>query len=220
MVKCEPGCMCKRHTKSPEAIQKQSESLRGKPGNRCEKGCTCKRHSRKPRTEEEKHKISESVKKAYQTDPTYRKKVSEAARRQKPTEKQLLALKAGSHPPFSSDNQPEEIPFKWGKGRFLHGDTHMRSSWEVKCAEMLDSLGVAWDYEPERFRLWENGQRSYTPDFYLPEFDVWLEVKGFLYDKCRDKISAFRGTGRTLLVIQRDDLFTSNSQLLSLLGNR
>ena len=40
-LKCPEGCTCKRHTASPELIEKRSRPRKG-----CEPGCTCKRHSR------------------------------------------------------------------------------------------------------------------------------------------------------------------------------
>ncbi|MDQ0368980.1 hypothetical protein [Catenuloplanes indicus] len=42
----------------------------------------------------------------------------------------------------------------------------------------FDHLGIEWRYEPEGYRL-SNGVK-YLPDFYLPELDTWVEVKGSL----------------------------------------
>ena len=51
---------------------------------------------------------------------------------------------------------------------------------ELECAKLLDYYGVAWDYEPRTFVLAtdEEGRvtEAFTPDFYLPEQDLYLEV--------------------------------------------
>ena len=51
---------------------------------------------------------------------------------------------------------------------------------ELECAKMLDFYGVPWEYEPRTFVLEqaEDGRvtSAFTPDFYLPEQDLYVEV--------------------------------------------
>lgn len=51
---------------------------------------------------------------------------------------------------------------------------------EAECARMLDFHGIKWEYEPRSFVLEEDEHgrvlEAFTPDFYLPEQDVYLEV--------------------------------------------
>jgi hypoxanthine phosphoribosyltransferase len=51
---------------------------------------------------------------------------------------------------------------------------------ELECAKILDYYGVQWDYEPRTFVLEEDGEgrvlEAFTPDFYLPEQDLYIEV--------------------------------------------
>jgi hypoxanthine phosphoribosyltransferase len=51
---------------------------------------------------------------------------------------------------------------------------------ELECAKILDYYGVRWDYEPQSFVLErdESGRviSAFTPDFYLPEQDLFIEV--------------------------------------------
>lgn len=51
-----------------------------------------------------------------------------------------------------------------------------RSRLEARWAVFFDHLGIKWLYEPQGYVL-GNGQR-YLPDFWLPQFQVWAEVKG------------------------------------------
>jgi hypothetical protein len=51
---------------------------------------------------------------------------------------------------------------------------------ERECARLLDFYGVPWEYEPRTFALEEaeDGRVTvaFTPDFYLPEQDLYVEV--------------------------------------------
>ena len=51
---------------------------------------------------------------------------------------------------------------------------------ELECAKILDYYGVRWDYEPQTFVLErdEDGRvvSAFTPDFYLPEQELFIEV--------------------------------------------
>jgi hypoxanthine phosphoribosyltransferase len=51
---------------------------------------------------------------------------------------------------------------------------------ELECAKILDYYGVPWQYEPRTFVLREDEQgrvvEAFTPDFYLPQQDLYVEV--------------------------------------------
>jgi hypothetical protein len=51
---------------------------------------------------------------------------------------------------------------------------------EIECAKILDYYSVPWNYEPRTFVLEEDESgrvvEAFTPDFYLPEQDLYLEV--------------------------------------------
>ena len=51
---------------------------------------------------------------------------------------------------------------------------------ELECARILDYYGVPWDYEPTSFVLERDGEgrvvSAFTPDFYLPDQDLFIEV--------------------------------------------
>ncbi len=54
------------------------------------------------------------------------------------------------------------------------------SAAEVECAKVLDYYGLPWEYEPRTFVLErdEAGRvtEAFTPDFYLPEQDLYVEI--------------------------------------------
>jgi len=51
---------------------------------------------------------------------------------------------------------------------------------ELEYAKVLDWYGIAWAYEPTTFVLERDEQgrvvEAFTPDFYLPDQDLYLEV--------------------------------------------
>jgi hypothetical protein len=70
---------------------------------------------------------------------------------------------------------------------------------EVECARILDFHGIPWEYEPRSFVLEEDADgrvlEAFTPDFYLPEQDCYLEVtvmKQSLITRKNRKIRKFR----------------------------
>jgi hypoxanthine phosphoribosyltransferase len=51
---------------------------------------------------------------------------------------------------------------------------------ELECAKVLDYYKVPWEYEPHTFVLEEDAEgrvvEAFTPDFYLPEQNLYLEI--------------------------------------------
>lgn len=54
-----------------------------------------------------------------------------------------------------------------------------RSRLEARWAVFFDTMGIPYHYEPEGFEM---GGIRYLPDFYLPEWKTWIEVKPYLPD--------------------------------------
>lgn len=50
-----------------------------------------------------------------------------------------------------------------------------RSRLEARWAVFFDSLGVRWEYEKEGYEL---PSGWYLPDFWLPDNEFWVEIKG------------------------------------------
>jgi len=60
------------------------------------------------------------------------------------------------------------------------GQPRFANQAELECAKILDFYGIPWDYEPRTFVLeeGEDGQvlEAFTPDLYLPEQDLYVEI--------------------------------------------
>jgi len=90
--------------------------------------------------------------------------------------------KGKNHPNFG------KIPPKYKKIKYK--GIKMRSSWEVAYAKWLDKKNIKWQYEPKTFEL--SKENTYTPDFYLPETDTYVEIKGRWYNDAKKKFKLFQ----------------------------
>lgn len=79
-----------------------------------------------------------------------------------------------------------------GKRKDLN-NIYFRSSWEANIARYYNFVGIKWEFEPKEFifNTIKRGCILYTPDFYLPEEDRWVEVKGWMDKKSKTKLRRF-----------------------------
>jgi len=67
--------------------------------------------------------------------------------------------------------------------------TKFRSGLEEKVADLLEGLGVSYQYESEKLSY--TIEHNYTPDFLLPNY-VYLETKGYWDAADRRKVLAVK----------------------------
>lgn len=63
------------------------------------------------------------------------------------------------------------------------------STWEANIARVFNLAGLKWQYAPKLFDL---GKHTYRPDFYLPDFGVFIEIKNFLSPYSLERDFLFR----------------------------
>ncbi len=91
----------------------------------------------------------------------------------------------------------------------IAGRVWLESTWEVTCAEIFDKHGIPWT-RPKPFP-WldaEGKWHKYYPDFFLPDYDLYLDPKN-PYAQVRDayKIEDVKSRhGIKLLVLNKIDL--------------
>lgn len=72
--------------------------------------------------------------------------------------------------PVDNRKAQDEAP---SRPRFAHAS-------EEEFARLLDFYGIRWEYEPRSFPLeWDPEGRvveSFNPDFFLPDFDLYIEL--------------------------------------------
>lgn len=92
----------------------------------------------------------------------------------------------------------------------------MESLPEVRCAEQLDDMGIRWEYEPIQIEYLQPAKKIYTadlelitdvytkhiytPDFYCPDYNSYIEVKGWFKAIHRKKHIGVRDTWPDMVV--------------------
>lgn len=68
----------------------------------------------------------------------------------------------------------------------------MHSGSEKQFAELCDKFSIKWVKNSTIFFTYankNNKESKYYPDFYLEEFDIWVEVKGkYYFDEINDPL--------------------------------
>ena len=91
----------------------------------------------------------------------------------------------------------------------IYNGYRFRSRLEARWAVFFDAARIKYEYEPEGFDLGDGVY--YLPDFYLPDDDVWVEIKGkTLSEEERYKIERF--------AVQKCDLANGGSKFRLLEG--
>lgn len=139
------------------------------------------------KTPEEKQEISKKISKAI-------KKSYTPERRQRASE--IAAQKA---------IDPNNL---FGSGQGIYAEykntgIYMRSGWERKFAEQLDTLGIIWKYE--KSISYKKNDTIYTclPDFYFPEINTIIEIRptNFLHrGGLVNKVRSLRKLGYCVLI--------------------
>lgn len=91
----------------------------------------------------------------------------------------------------------------------LSGIVSLDGTWEFKVAQYLDSIGVIWIRNTDRFSYsnLSDKQSYYTPDFYVYDWNSYLEIKGYETDLDRTKWIQFKNP---LIVWKKEDLTKLN----------
>jgi hypothetical protein len=105
-------------------------------------------------------------------------------------------------------------PQPTGESPLQHRSVAFAHLSEREFAAVLDFYGVAWRYEPRTFVLAEddagNCTEAFSPDFYLPDLDLYIELttlKQRLVTKKNRKVRQLRQRypGINIMILYRRD---------------
>ncbi len=101
----------------------------------------------------------------------------------------------------------------------------VQGTWEKAVAEQLTYANIKWHRGNNPYGVWsyklDEKVKSYTPDFYLPEYNLWLELKGYWWGNDKEKMRVITETypQRKILIIEKDlynSILTGDLTILSL----
>ena len=76
---------------------------------------------------------------------------------------------------------------------YIYKGVKLMGTWELKFAMYLDSKSIKWSRPVNRIPyIFENKNHYYTPDFYLSDYDLYIEIKGMPTEKDFAKWREFR----------------------------
>jgi hypothetical protein len=85
-----------------------------------------------------------------------------------------------------------------------------QGTWERNVALKFEELGIAWTkltvHKDILEYVMDGKVCSYTPDFYLPAYDVFLEVKGYWWGRDREKMDIVLKTypDKHIVIVEKD----------------
>lgn len=93
------------------------------------------------------------------------------------------------------------------KNTVVYKDILLDSQWELKLAKRLDEIGVKWSRpEPLKWRDKEGLLHNYFPDFYLPDYDLYLDPKNkHAYDVQSEKIEILNKTYDNIVFLKTEN---------------
>lgn len=101
---------------------------------------------------------------------------------------------------------------KSGRSKFngcYYDGVWLDSSWELKCVKMLDRNNIKWDRTSKIFLTYhdKNGkERKYYPDFFLPDLNLFIEIKGYWTDFSIYKMKAVQKEHNiSILIIDKEE---------------
>jgi hypothetical protein len=97
--------------------------------------------------------------------------------------------------------------------RTIYHGFQMDSNAELTFAKLLDSRHIKWFKNNKIFFSYvhENVNRKYYPDFYLPDFDMWIEIKSTYYYNKNPKIEQLKWKSlKNIIVVWSHDIHIPN----------
>lgn len=127
----------------------------------------------------EKPVVSEETKEKIRKKNTGRKFTDEERKKLSDAMKQVVERYPDK---YNASRLHNRIKHFWYKDQWIDG------KWELEFVQYLERNGIEWIKNKKWFEYeWNDSIHKYFPDFYLPKYDRYVEVKGYETDRDRAK---------------------------------
>lgn len=112
------------------------------------------------------------------------------------------------------ENHPESYTSS-NRGRtkqIIYDNIKFQGRWELEFYMHCKTNNILIERSNEWFPYEWNGTRKYFPDFYLPEKNLYVEVKGYETDRDRAKWQAFP---KRLKIITKEDIIAIRQKIFT-----
>lgn len=141
------------------------------------------------RAQELKIKYSEAIKKAFATKGSFWDNMTDSQKEKFREDHKVAINKRYENGWLPKAGRCKKIQFK---SRFA-GVVTVDGTWEFELASYFETNNIKWARNKKRFLYnnEKNVESYYTPDFYLPDQNIFIEVKGYETQKDRCKWKYF-----------------------------
>lgn len=102
--------------------------------------------------------------------------------------------------------------------KYKYNNVSLDGTWELTFAQYLDKNNIKWERPHKGFEyIWNNDKHIYYPDFYLTDYNVYIEIKGFETERDYIKWKSLSN----LIIIKRkeiNDIKNSQYNIFDYLG--
>lgn len=101
---------------------------------------------------------------------------------------------------------------RYGYRSLQNGEIKFRSKWEREVAKFLDKYGINWRYEALVIPYYDKEKnlfRNTIPDFHIPDFNLFIEVKGnsgVKSQNTQDKLKGIRQQGYKVVLFGKKQI--------------
>jgi len=91
--------------------------------------------------------------------------------------------------------------------KYNYNDIVLDGTWEVIFAKYLDELNIKWIRPKKGYEyIFEGSKHLYFPDFFLPQYNLYIEVKGYEREIDHSKWIAIIKLGYNIKIIKQSDI--------------
>lgn len=108
-------------------------------------------------------------------------------------------------------SEQQSLRNRGGKSKWFEvNGIKLQGTWERNLALKFIELGIKWIKPTTNNDVWkykqDNKEKSYAPDFYLPDLNIWLEVKGYWWGRDKEKMDIIMKTypHRKIIILEKE----------------
>lgn len=137
------------------------------------------------------------------TDETKRK-ISEAGKNQVWSEERKLRHSIAMKNAVAKNPNSYTSSNRGRTKQIVYNNVKFQGQWELEFYKYCECKNIKIERSNEWFEYEWDGIRKYFPDFYLPDRDIYVEVKGYETDRDHAKWSQFP---KALKVVKKEEIY-------------
>lgn len=144
-----------------------------------------------------------------------RQKIAKSLIGRKHTADEISKIKLGMR--RAVNENPESYAGGYNRGRVkclvCSNGFNVLGKWEQNFVEFCLKQSIKIEQPNTGFSYIWNGERTYFPDFYLPDYDLWIEIKGLETERDRAKWKSIVETHKKNLYVVDKDVIENLSDI-------